>query len=337
MAYNVEPRPHLTLPGGITTIARVEDATNRILAGVTADGMVCDPVGSLPAQFCQSLNEPLTEKTFVGIGDPKILGEENGTSWVSYLGVECYLNGQSLVESELRAAWDARERNGVDQGFLTQILAPLATPGPASDNIKIALARAEAAVTTLGGGIIHMSPFLVSLLSGEVEFDRDGFALFTRQGTPVNGRAQDPADPYALTIYVSGPVTLYRGVEVSRSVPVPETNRVRALIERPWAALIDCGAYSFTASGIGGGGGVGPAGASAYEIAVQNGYEGTETEWLASLKGDRGPAGEQGPKGDPGVIQSISVTGASSAGDTLSVINTDPANPIISLDPAIGE
>lgn len=36
-------------------------------------------------------------------------------------------------------------------------------------------------------------------------------------------------------------------------------------------------------------------GASAYEIAVDNGFEGTEQEWLASLKGDKGD------KGDPGV------------------------------------
>ena len=30
----------------------------------------------------------------------------------------------------------------------------------------------------------------------------------------------------------------------------------------------------------------GDRGYSAYEIAVQNGFEGTETEWLESLKGD---------------------------------------------------
>lgn len=29
-------------------------------------------------------------------------------------------------------------------------------------------------------------------------------------------------------------------------------------------------------------------GKSAYEVAVMNGFEGTETEWLASLKGDKG-------------------------------------------------
>lgn len=73
----------------------------------------------------------------------------------------------------------------------------------------------------------------------------------------------------------------------------------------------------------GGGGGVvpGPPGAdgkSAYEIAIDNGFEGTESEWLASLKGPpgadgkdgkdgadgppgpQGPAGEKGDKGGPG-------------------------------------
>ena len=34
-------------------------------------------------------------------------------------------------------------------------------------------------------------------------------------------------------------------------------------------------------------------GLSAYEIAVKNGFEGTEQEWLASLKGEPGAAGDQ--------------------------------------------
>lgn len=56
-------------------------------------------------------------------------------------------------------------------------------------------------------------------------------------------------------------------------------------------------------------------GLSAYQIAVNNGFSGTETEWLNSLKGKKGeqglkgdtgsvgpqgPQGETGPKGDPG-------------------------------------
>ena len=33
-------------------------------------------------------------------------------------------------------------------------------------------------------------------------------------------------------------------------------------------------------------------GKSAYEVAVANGFEGTEEEWLASLKGEKGDQGE---------------------------------------------
>jgi len=52
-----------------------------------------------------------------------------------------------------------------------------------------------------------------------------------------------------------------------------------------------------------GGGGVGPqgpAGASAYQVAVANGYTGTETQWLASLVGSQGPTGPTGPQGPAG-------------------------------------
>ena len=35
-------------------------------------------------------------------------------------------------------------------------------------------------------------------------------------------------------------------------------------------------------------------GYSAYEVAVLNGYSGTEQEWLASLVGPQGPRGEEG-------------------------------------------
>ena len=41
-------------------------------------------------------------------------------------------------------------------------------------------------------------------------------------------------------------------------------------------------------------------GKSAYELAVENGFNGSMSEWLASLKGDKGDRGEQGIKGDKG-------------------------------------
>ena len=48
--------------------------------------------------------------------------------------------------------------------------------------------------------------------------------------------------------------------------------------------------------------GKGKDGESAYEIAVDNGFVGTEEEWLASLVGPQGPAGEQGQTGPQGAI-----------------------------------
>ena len=69
---------------------------------------------------------------------------------------------------------------------------------------------------------------------------------------------------------------------------------------------------SIIKGGEGGEGGIGPQGPqgpegpqgddgkSAYQIAVDNGYIGTESEWLVTLKGVKGDTGEQGPKGDKG-------------------------------------
>ena len=51
-------------------------------------------------------------------------------------------------------------------------------------------------------------------------------------------------------------------------------------------------------------------GKSAFEIAVENGYIGTESEWLESLKGKDGavgPQGEQGPPGKDGVTPDMSL------------------------------
>lgn len=49
---------------------------------------------------------------------------------------------------------------------------------------------------------------------------------------------------------------------------------------------------------------IGLQGLSAFEVAVKEGFVGTEEEWLVSLKGDpgeQGPQGLQGEKGEPGV------------------------------------
>lgn len=45
-------------------------------------------------------------------------------------------------------------------------------------------------------------------------------------------------------------------------------------------------------------GDIGDDGLSAYQIAVINGYQGSQTEWLASLVGDKGDKGDRGPAGN---------------------------------------
>lgn len=42
-------------------------------------------------------------------------------------------------------------------------------------------------------------------------------------------------------------------------------------------------------------------GKSAYQIAVEQGYQGSESDWLSSLKGDKGDTGKRGEKGDTGL------------------------------------
>ena len=61
----------------------------------------------------------------------------------------------------------------------------------------------------------------------------------------------------------------------------------------------------------------GPKGYSAYDIAVQNGYIGTQEKWLESLKGDKGDKGDMGPKGDDANISACNtaIDAANAAAD----------------------
>lgn len=70
-------------------------------------------------------------------------------------------------------------------------------------------------------------------------------------------------------------------------------------------------------------------GKSAYEIAVDNGYTGTEQAWLASLKGDKGDTGEPGAageKGEPGEKGDTGATGKDGRDGTDGAAGRDGAN-----------
>lgn len=61
-------------------------------------------------------------------------------------------------------------------------------------------------------------------------------------------------------------------------------------------------------------------GKSAYEIAVENGFSGTEEEWLESLKGDKGDKGDTGATGATPPLTSVYPVGAI-------YISTNPTSP----------
>lgn len=73
---------------------------------------------------------------------------------------------------------------------------------------------------------------------------------------------------------------------------------------------------------------IGNDGKSAYDIAIDNGYNGTEAEWLASLKGvpgQKGDTGEQGPRGETGPQGPQGVPGPSVEVDSeMSASSTNP-------------
>ena len=65
----------------------------------------------------------------------------------------------------------------------------------------------------------------------------------------------------------------------------------------------------------------GPRGYSAYDVAVQNGYTGTEEEWLLSLKGPQGNTGPQGERGLQGPRGQQGIQGEVGPSNSLSIGN----------------
>lgn len=108
--------------------------------------------------------------------------------------------------------------------------------------------------------------------------------------TIAAGLAQPGEAPFEIVHIVGGAgggYTIVRGQE--------------GTVEQNWPAgsVITAGLTAAAVAGLANGA-EGPEGASAYAVAVSNGFVGTESEWLASLVGADGPAGPQGPEGPQG-------------------------------------
>lgn len=91
------------------------------------------------------------------------------------------------------------------------------------------------------------------------------------------------------------------GIDGQPGVGVPTGGTTGQVLAK--SSNTDYSTHWITLSGGGGGGEgpQGPQGKSAYEVAVDNGFVGTEVQWLASLVGQTGATGPVGPMGPQGI------------------------------------
>lgn len=207
-------------------------------------------------------------------------------------------------------------------------------------------------------GVIHMSRYNASIFAKRGKLEKRGGRLYTALDTPVVAGTGYADDRVVITSQLFG----YRsdifpgdtgGAGLDRG-----QNNLKSVAMRSYLVGFDSTIYEFNVADEGGS--VGPAGKSAYEIAVDNGFAGTEAEWLTSLVGEAGtaatvtvgnvttgapgsqaavtntgtpeaavfdiaiPRGNPGAPGDDGVVQTIA------AGTGITVDSTDPANPVVS-------
>lgn len=123
-------------------------------------------------------------------------------------------------------------------------------------------------------------PVHVGLFAGDIHTTRPARLLAVRSATTDSGEERDPMpDGYAQAIKaLDGKLDKNQGAE----------NAGKAMVVDAEGNVVP------------GEGGAGADGKSAYEIAAENGFEGDEAAWLASLKGEKGNTGPQGPQGETG-------------------------------------
>lgn len=234
-------------------------------------------------------------------------------------GVTCSTLSGEGRDAEARSALE----QSTDYALGLTLLNGLANNAPSFDDgtdlgefadVVAAVAALECAASEQGKGqeyVLHASPAAAAYLANAGLLDE-----FVRSpsGAQWIVSAGYVCEDNELRIWATGRVWAGAGeITVNEQVGHRVNSREAWAVRSVIVGFNTCINLSATFVATTGGGGMpGPAGKSAYEIAVENGFVGDETAWLASLVGD------------PGVVQSIV------QGSGVSVDATDPANPIIS-------
>lgn len=310
------------LPYGLGSVLGWRNG-DRFQTGVNWVSITCDPAGGRGGPHCDPADIPGLPKDFTG---ERTSGE--ALPFIVYGHDQCNAVANSPAEAQEFATNHllAREEARAEQALWTGDLGNVPNfSGANGYDAPVdlgsfapldALSAVEQGIAENYGslGVIHMSRATATLLGKHLE--KRGGRLYTRAlDTPVVAGTGYPDGQ----IVGTGSMIGYRGEVITSSARPGDLldrkqNIMYAVAEREYVIGFDpCPVVIATIVPVEPE--PGPAGASAYDAAVANGFEGTEQEWLASLVGT---------PGDPGVVQSIV------EGTGITVDNTDPANPIVS-------
>lgn len=361
------------LPFGLfSVVAVLEDSSVRWEGGgIQFDQLGCPPdIHQIGAFDCEG-DTPGLPKTFDPSG-----GLGNGIQFTVYGSYKCspignpLAYGQEVATARLMTFEESRAEARLWNGSGDPLDMPLAfteaTPVDLdTGDLSVIIPAVETAIARGYGslGVIHMSRANATRGIDASVLEVKGGRLQTVLGTPVIAGTGYEDDLIVGTPALTG----YRsGIFTSSNRPGDLLDRANndlyAVAERSYVlAYDDCGPWAFTVKPGTVGPIPGPPGASAYEIAVADGFVGTEAEWLESLTGPAGdaatvavgtvttgaagsgasvanagtpaaavldfsiPQGAPGLPGNPGVVQAIV------PGDGVTVDAADPANPVISV------
>jgi hypothetical protein len=244
------PRPRL---GGLFSVASVIDADDpHILMGAQAMTTACEEANLwdhvCPILFpgsCGKAN-PANYKKKAAHGFEVVTGDPITV----YDSIVC--RDKADYSADVRAGLALKEQKAVEKHL--RALLDAAPSGGTPKDIVAAVGAAEAwlAANYEGVGVIHMGPqeAILAAAAQVIAPALDG-SLATVLGTPVAAGAG-----YSVAgsdvVYASGQVVLYRGPVFVQNVPSvqgptpADCAPPRALAERTYVPLIECGAAKFT-------------------------------------------------------------------------------------------
>jgi hypothetical protein len=204
-----------------------------MLGGLTAEGEQC----SAPSSGLITCGPSATKQSRSWYDDIP------GDPFLTYMYETCKTVGRvGEAQARVKKRFLAAEQSAVEQGLRQSILANLPSlTAPATIAQAIGMAETEAAAQYGAQIILHISPTAAAEASRENLLRTVGDHLETVTGNLVSVGNYGTDIAGSVTIYATGAMDLYRGdlVEIPPSID-RTTNDYFALVERAYAALVDC-------------------------------------------------------------------------------------------------